>query len=352
MRLILILVFTLLLPQIVKSQFNHDFDIEPKPYREVEYYGDKVSSGIKKLTQIKTVDTDKGEYNDTVRITTYGQDGRKTSVKSYKKNKVEYYYNYRYKNSSEMVWEEIQGLNTVYRSISTYDKKGNIIAIKNYNLRGNDTLYPNQATFSYKDGKLITREDRFQNLVNGLKGYRWDGDNLVEATIYLKPTDKKYYYRYHYTYSPEGRLTELNLFQQRDTIRYHARYNKFIYSGEYLTEERYTLMGHPKDEIKAVYNYSDAGKLKNIHVSQQDNTYLIIDYEYNKLGQLFKKIIKANTDKVFKQIFLLVPYTTSSVKPYTVEEIYEYDDKSNITSVSRYANNELFWQMVYEIEYY
>lgn len=352
MRFKLLFALCLLFSQIVKAQFNHDFDILPKPYQGVEYYGDKASSCIKKLTQIKKVDTDRGEYNDTVRIFTYQEDGRKTSLISYRKNKIERTYSYKYKDASEMVWEEIQELNTIYRSISNYDKDGNILNIKKYNLRRKDTLYPQQATFYYKNGKLVTREDRINNIVNSLRGYSWEGNKLIKATNYLKPENKKYYYEYVYTYSLDGRLTESNMFQQRDTIRDHLQYEKYNYEGKYLIEERYTSMSQLKEEIRTLYSYFESGKLKNVNVSRPDNSYLDIVYQYGKDGQLYKKIITTNTDKQFKQVFLLVPYTISSVKPYTIEEVYEYDEKLNITSVSRYAKNELYWQMVYDIEYY
>lgn len=165
MRFKLLTLLFVFIIHTVKAQFNHDFDIEPKPYQGKEYYGDVVSSGIKKIRQIKTVDTERGEYNDTVRILTYGDNGKRTGFTYYKKNKIESTYTYKYKGDTEMVWEEMRGPSIIYRSQSKYDKGGNILVINNHDLKGRDTLNRQQATFTYMNGKLIAREDRINNIL-------------------------------------------------------------------------------------------------------------------------------------------------------------------------------------------
>lgn len=167
----------------------------------------------------------------------------------------------------------------------------------------------------------------------------------------MNPDDKKYNYEYVYTYSKDGLIAESNLYQQRGTLRDHLMYNRYFFTGSNLTKEQYNSMGKPTEEVTANYKYLANGQLESVEV-QCNKEYMNVDCHYDLKGQLEKKIISKNTDKQFKQIFLLVPYLISSKKPYTIEEVYSYDERSNITSVSRYADNVLFWQMIYEIEYY
>lgn len=342
----------LFFPLLAKAQFETDVVVEPKPFQEKDYYGNTVSSGLKSVIQVNTVNLERGIYNDTIRVINYDTTGKKSDQAGYTKNQMQGFYRYSYPEN-EIVWHMKYEGKPVEINRSVYSG-GNLVGIYSYYLTGSDTTNIGKALFTYQDNLIVVREDYMNKKLNLRKEYSWQDNKLQCVRLY---TDFKgraaadSYQEYHYVYNRDKTLSELCLVSYSPGRADSLSCNRYFYVNGQLSVKKYKTYGVSAEETVAAYDYLPNRKLNTINISRGKNA-AFVQYVYNHNGDIESKRVEVRGSVVFKELPVQVPNGLTPESTYVVEEHYTYDDKQNIISVSRYVEGQLIWQMTYALEYY
>jgi hypothetical protein len=151
-------VFTALLScPLLRAQFVPDVFVQPKPYQGKPYFDDSVTAGIKKVVFL-TEEADRNMHNDTSLVNEYNRDGLKSGFTRYEKNRPASVFHYSYQGRKLSRWlEEMPGKKDIHCANYEYDRNGNLISVRGYDILNKDTLSNNRVLYTYDPSGRLTR---------------------------------------------------------------------------------------------------------------------------------------------------------------------------------------------------
>lgn len=354
-RLYFTLVLVLLTTNLF-SQNNWEVEISPRPYEGKPYYGNIVSTPLKKVIIISHGGKSLPK-NDTLSIINYNTKGFIFTNLSYEKGKANSKYTFRYDNKNTYLGNNEEHLKK--SSVDSYTKIGynkNKIRNTEYDcsIRNKDTIQRIFRKYTYNDqNQLTAREDFYKNELSLKDEYIYNNKLLTTKKSFNYPFNPKKYSETQLSYSSVNLLSDEIDLQINDATIDTTSTVHYSYSNGKLTEQNLIIFNtNKKNRINTKYSYNSCNDLENIFVTRDLDT-LKVDYSYDSNCRRIIKKAESNTKNSFPEcnmavnLFVLNPKLTFE---YTEE--YLYDNKGNIIEKKYLLNGDLINKITYILEYY
>jgi hypothetical protein len=352
---VLVLFTCLLTAGVTNSQILTDVMAEPKPYLRPPYFEDVVKDPIKAVAFITRIDVDRGLHSDTTYLYAYNKDKRQEKLVRYEKNRPANIYHFKYTGANKTyTWEEESIQNAGSRLIvyDEYDKSGNKIIQRGFNVLKKDTVSRNIHRFIYdRDNHPLEKTITINNQLTLQEEYFYNGGKLVKHNSRYNPATQKSYMQVLYAYNNEGLLVDKKEYQVLDSGKTQLNYHFYSYEKKKLVKEKYTTTSG-KSETVVLYSYDESNRLKEMNITK-DTLYKKVQYEYDKDKVRRINVTTNAWNWLNGEFYIPLPSLNSLTKmPAHYEEQYSYDSRGNLVEKKLLLNGQIAKIIDFKIEYY